>query len=281
MAGIHHDWGLAPYGELHELQQRLVLLRAVNKLPNLLLTGQHPPIITLGRKTPDGAVYDPAIEVPQAEAARLAEALGARAEPAAAAAPIDRVRPLLEGRGLTLKPVPSEGRSFGDAETRREVSLKLLGARGMIRRQMARQVVRLFEEARVLDPENLGVVLDEGQMITSRNIERAIRMLGGALERYPTNLELLHWYAHALWVDSLETGEEIIEVILPYKPEDADLLYDLACARSRAGDLDESEKYLRQAIESGYRMFGHMETDPDLRNLRMEGQLPSVLADYR
>jgi len=67
LAGIHHDWGLAPYGELHELQQRLVLLRADNKIPNLLLTGQHPPIITLGRKTPEGAVYDPAIEVLKVE----------------------------------------------------------------------------------------------------------------------------------------------------------------------------------------------------------------------
>jgi len=224
---------------------------------------------------------DPAIEVPEAEAVRLAEALGARAEPAAAAVPIERVRPVLEGRGLTLKPVPSEGRSFGDAETRREVSRKLLGARGMIRRQMARSVVRLFEEARVLDPENPGINLDEGQMVTSRNRERAIRMLGRTLEQYPTNLELLHWYAHALWGESWETSEEIIELILPYKPQDADVLYDLACTRSLAGDLDESEKYLRQAIASGFTMFGHMEIDPDMRNLRKEGRLSEVLMDYR
>jgi tetratricopeptide (TPR) repeat protein len=151
----------------------------------------------------------------------------------------------------------------------------------MIRRQYARPVVRLFEEVRVLDPRNPGISLDEGQMITSRDPERAKRILGRALEEYPTNLELLHWYAHAMWADSWETSEEIIQLILPYKPQDGDVLYDLACTRSRAGDLDESEKYLRRAIESGFTMFGHMEVDPDLRNLRKEGRLSRVLRDYR
>jgi len=67
MVGIHHDWGLAPYAELHRLQQALVLLRAENKIPNLLLTGEHPPVITLGRKTPPGAAYDPDLEVVKVE----------------------------------------------------------------------------------------------------------------------------------------------------------------------------------------------------------------------
>ena len=67
MPGIHHDWGLAPYADLHALQQRLVLARADNRVPNLLLTGQHPPVITLGRKTPEGAVYPRGVEVVRVE----------------------------------------------------------------------------------------------------------------------------------------------------------------------------------------------------------------------
>ena len=226
-------------------------------------------------------ILDPEIEVPEAEAARLVEALGARAEPAAPAVPLDRVRPVLEARGLTLTPVPSEGRTFGDAARRRDVSRKLLAARGMIRNPIARQIGPLFEEARVLDVDNPGVLLDQGQMVTSRNPTRAARLLGHGLELYPTNPELLHWYAHAVWGESWQDAEEIIELILPYKPQDGDVLYDLACTRALAGNLDESEKLLRRAIDSGFRRFDHMESDPDMRNLRQSGQLSRVLMDYR
>lgn len=52
MPGLHHDWGLAPYADLHALQQRLVELRVEGLLPDTLLTGEHPAVITLGRKTP-------------------------------------------------------------------------------------------------------------------------------------------------------------------------------------------------------------------------------------
>jgi lipoate-protein ligase B len=65
--GLHHDWGTRPYGEIHALQQRLVVARAENRIPNLLLTGEHPAVITLGRKTPEGAHYDPAIPVVKIE----------------------------------------------------------------------------------------------------------------------------------------------------------------------------------------------------------------------
>lgn len=52
MAGVHHHWGLKPYDEMHREQERLVALRAEGRIPNLLLTGEHPAVITLGRKSP-------------------------------------------------------------------------------------------------------------------------------------------------------------------------------------------------------------------------------------
>ena len=55
--GIHHDWGTAPYAQIHALQERLVVARAENAIPNILLTGEHPAVITLGRKTPDDGTY--------------------------------------------------------------------------------------------------------------------------------------------------------------------------------------------------------------------------------
>ena len=66
-AGWHVDWGLRPYAEVHALQERLVLARADGRVPNLLLTGEHPPVITLGRKTPKGSVAEGGIPVVEVE----------------------------------------------------------------------------------------------------------------------------------------------------------------------------------------------------------------------
>lgn len=67
MPGTHYAWGLAPYRQLHALQQRLVLERAADRIPNLLLTGEHPPVITLGRKTPDQGTYPDGVDVVKVE----------------------------------------------------------------------------------------------------------------------------------------------------------------------------------------------------------------------
>jgi lipoyl(octanoyl) transferase len=49
MPGLHHRWGRAPYAEVHRLQERLVAWRAADLVPNLLLTGEHDPVVTRGR----------------------------------------------------------------------------------------------------------------------------------------------------------------------------------------------------------------------------------------
>jgi lipoate-protein ligase B len=67
MPGVHRDWGLAPYEEVHLLQQRLVEGIAAGRLPNHLLTGEHPPVVTLGRKTPRGTVVGTAVPVVEIE----------------------------------------------------------------------------------------------------------------------------------------------------------------------------------------------------------------------
>ena len=70
--GWHLDWGVRPYAEMHALQQRLVIARAEGRLPNLLLTGEHEPVITLGRKTPGG--FPGAGSIPVVEVERGGEA---------------------------------------------------------------------------------------------------------------------------------------------------------------------------------------------------------------
>jgi len=43
------DWGLEPYGRILALQQTLVAARKAGRIPDLLLLGEHTPVITLGR----------------------------------------------------------------------------------------------------------------------------------------------------------------------------------------------------------------------------------------
>ena len=63
MAGLHHDWGVAAYAEIHALQETLVAARAEDRIPNVLLTGEHPAVITLGRKTPKEDAYAEGFDV--------------------------------------------------------------------------------------------------------------------------------------------------------------------------------------------------------------------------
>ncbi len=43
------DWGLEPYGRILALQRELVAARKACRVPDLLLLGEHTPVITLGR----------------------------------------------------------------------------------------------------------------------------------------------------------------------------------------------------------------------------------------
>ena len=43
------DWGLEPYGRILALQQELVSARKAGRIPDVLLMGEHTPVITLGR----------------------------------------------------------------------------------------------------------------------------------------------------------------------------------------------------------------------------------------
>ncbi|HXE76065.1 MAG TPA: lipoyl(octanoyl) transferase LipB [Candidatus Xenobia bacterium] len=43
------DWGIEPYGRILALQQELVAARKAGRVPDVLLLGEHTPVITLGR----------------------------------------------------------------------------------------------------------------------------------------------------------------------------------------------------------------------------------------
>ena len=53
-------------------------------------------------------------------------------------------------------------------------------------------------------------------------------------------------------------------------------LYNVACARALAGDLDDARRVLREARQAGFLDFDLMATDPDLESIRAEIELPTA-----
>ena len=74
-----------------------------------------------------------------------------------------------------------------------------------------------------------------------------------------------------LWSRSLEVEQRLIQL----RPRDGIAHYNLACSLAMQGEVSEAMSALVQAIDYGYRDFGHLEVDPDLESLR---QLPAYRA---
>jgi hypothetical protein len=214
------------------------------------------------------------------EEARLTQALAARAEPELPSVDWTTIRSLLDSRGLEIDAVPPGGRPFGDGPTRSAVARDMW--EGWIR-LWSGEIVRgaeAYRRALAVDRENLGALLCLGQLEAMGGEPEAMATMERAVELYPSHPGTLHWYAHAIWSQSWQDAEKLLEAILPLEPHDADLLYDLACTRSLAGDTEASAARLRQAIEAGYRAWQHIETDSDLRALRESRRFAEVMREY-
>lgn len=213
---------------------------------------------------------------------RLAKALAGRVEPARTdTVPLEDVEDLLQGLGLELEPIPAAGSRPTEIDDLRKVTATLWRSR--LRMHQGKANGSLFAAQRVLslDPENLGAMVDRGQLFAlSARVEEARELLEQAVTRVPTRSDALHWYAHSLWPDALNEAGRLLQRIEPYLNDQGDVLYDLACYYSLEDNLDDSEIYLRRAIEAGYRDWSNIETDSDLRNLRESGRFSDVMREF-
>jgi tetratricopeptide (TPR) repeat protein len=222
-----------------------------------------------------------AMQGPGAETAaggRLSEALAARGDPRAPGVPLEIIRPWLESKEFDLKPVAESGRTI-DPALARDAARALWQARRHLRLGQNYRSREIYERLVEMDPANLLGLVEHGQFYVGSGSSQA-ESLTRALELYPENPEAIHWYAHAIWKDALPDSAMLMEMILPHKQHDADVLYDLACIRSLDGFLDESADFLRRAIGAGYRQWDHMETDPDLRELRQTDLYSEVMQEF-
>ncbi len=76
-----------------------------------------------------------------------------------------------------------------------------------------------------------------------------------------------------------EKGLELDRKICGYRPQDAVAHYNLACSCALTGKLDEAFGSLRVAINSGYKDFRHLDTDPDLASLRQDDRYRSLIIE--
>ena len=67
------------------------------------------------------------------------------------------------------------------------------------------------------------------------------------------------WYEKGLAVD---------KHLLHLRPQDPDVLYNLACSYSLLNNIDQAFNIMKMAVESGYGNFDYLKQDPDLANLR-------------
>lgn len=91
------------------------------------------------------------------------------------------------------------------------------------------------------------------------------------------------WERSAPVLNFFATGEhekaiEALEVMLAETPEDATVLYNLACAESLTGKRAEALEHLQRAIEIDPDFRDNAEKDPDLDPIREDPEFASAIA---
>ena len=188
-----------------------------------------------------------------------------------------------EGGGLFIAGYQSrQGPNHPDAAKPTGSLAQLYVAQGRLEEagEMFSRVLKILRASFGKDnPDTLVALVDLGQALSGSKEGRTRSRQ--AVELYPTHPETLHWYAHSIWAEALEDGVRLIEAALPSRARDPDLLYDLACARSRSDDLEGAENFLRRSIVAGFRNFDHIATDPDLRSLRRTEAFRKLMREHR
>ena len=121
----------------------------------------------------------------------------------------------------------------------------------------AEQLVRRLEVRRLLERS-----AGEG-----RDARAADRMLATISSQMSFYLRRLFWSQKA-WREAAT----VLEVATRIQPDRSELWYDLACARTLAGEKTAALEALGTAVEKGFSDLQHLQADPDLEALReMQG----------
>ncbi|MCC8189662.1 MAG: hypothetical protein LIP77_03355 [Planctomycetes bacterium] len=106
-----------------------------------------------------------------------------------------------------------------------------------------------------------------------------VEFCGRILQKRPAQLEALevaanHFTALGYYHDGLRLDERLAAL----KPDDPQILYNLACSLALTGNTDAAIFELGRAVRNGYRDFRHMAADEDLGNLKDDPRFQEILA---
>lgn len=78
-----------------------------------------------------------------------------------------------------------------------------------------------------------------------------------------------------------EKGLKVDKKLIRLRPDNPIIHYNLACSLSLSGDLANSFKAIKRAIELGYDDFIFLSRDPDLENLRGDGRFMEFIRKFK
>jgi tetratricopeptide (TPR) repeat protein len=102
-----------------------------------------------------------------------------------------------------------------------------------------------------------------------RNLDVEISFIEGVVRRDPSYVDALQilgddYTKRGRFADGLTVDEQLARL----RPNDATVLYNLACSYSLTDRLDEAIEALQRALAAGYDEFAWLAKDPDLAAVR-------------
>jgi hypothetical protein len=137
-----------------------------------------------------------------------------------------------------------------------------------------------FRAALESDPSNRGARQDiaEGFVLGRARLGR--KSLDAILASDPYNPDAWHILGHvAHRRQDYARADTLWRLTDLLRPDDPDVLYDLACTRSLLEEVEDSLSYLERAWAAGFRSVDYIENDSDLRNLRADARFSRFMSE--
>lgn len=197
-------------------------------------------------------------------------------------------------RGLAL----SLGGGFAEAAVEFERAIELnpklfeafyFYARTCFRQGKLEEAVRLFERATDVREDFQALLLRALAIEGLHEHERAKAAYRRALDAIELQLDLNPEDTRALTLGAgcrarLGEGEKAIEWIHradSIDPDDAVIMYAIACVYGVLGASENAIAYLQRAVQAGFGNFGWIENDPDLDSIRADERYKSIISELR
>jgi len=139
--------------------------------------------------------------------------------------------------------------------------------------------IKLFEKVIEINPDFYAAYKDlSSSYERTGNIDQHNKVLQKSMEVYPRYLSqhpddaraLVFYAADLAQLGKIEEAREAGKKAFELSPNDALMLYNLACVFSRLREKESGVDYLKKAINAGYQNYEWIKRDADFENIRNE-----------